>query len=136
VICQGLVPGESYRLRAGSKHASGRADQEGVVAVHLAVKGGERVRLSNRARTLSVLHVAHLRVTVKGGKITSGRCQPGEYLGPPVSKAPTNRNAGAFAGGTALTGTICPLSGDPRGLHAPKTIVQTDEFSGGETVFK
>ncbi len=38
----------------------------------------------------------------------------------------------ALAGGSALTGEICPLSGDATGLPAAQ-IVQTDEQSQGET---
>ncbi len=136
VSCDGLVPGARYRVNDGSKHASAKADGKGVVAVRLAVKGGDKVALSNGARTLTTLHAAHLHVTVKGGKITGGSCQPGEYFGPPLSKAPTNKSAGSLGGGVALTGTICPLSGNPKGLPAGKTIAQTDEFSGGETIFK
>ncbi len=127
VSCQGLVPGESYKLRAGSKHASAKADGKGVVSVRLAAKGGHKVSLSNGARTLTVLHVAHL---------SRDHCQPGEYFGGPVAKAPTNGSAGTLAGGTALTGMICPLSGNRKGLPAAKTNAQTDEFSGGETIYK
>jgi hypothetical protein len=136
VSCDGLVPGASYKISDGSKHASGKADRKGIVSLHLAVKGGDKVALSNGARTLTTLHVAPLRVTVKGGKITGGTCQAGEYFAPPLSKAPTNASAGAFGGGAALKGRICPLSGNAKGLPAGKTIAQTDEFSGGETVFK
>jgi hypothetical protein len=136
VSCEGLVPGASYHLADGSKHAAAKADGKGVVSVRLAVNGGDNVVLSNGARTLTTLHVAHLRVTVKGKTISGGRCQAGEYFGRPLSKAPTNPNAGTFGGGVALTGVICPLNGNPRGLPAGKSIAQTDEFSGGETVFR
>jgi hypothetical protein len=136
VSCGGLVPGASYHVTDGSKHASAKADGRGVVSVRLAVKGGDKVSLSNGARTLTTLHVAHLRVTFKGKTISGGQCQAGEYLEPPLSKAPTNSNAGTFVGGAALKSRICPLSGNPKGLPAGKTIAQTDEFSGGETVFK
>ncbi len=136
VTCSGLVPGARYTVSDGKRHAAGKADSKGVVSVALAVKGGDQVKLSNGSRTLTTLHVAHLRVTVKGKKISAGTCQAGEYFAPPLSKAPTGHNAGALAGGVALTGRICPLSGNAKGLPAGKTIAQTDEFSGGETVFK
>jgi hypothetical protein len=135
VSCAGLVPGAKYSLRDGGKHASGKADAHGVVGMHMRVRGGDVVALSNGSRVLTRLHVAHLRVLVKGNKktATGGRCQPGDYYGPPLSKAPTNHAAGSLAGGVALTGEICPLSGSARGLPV-KRVEQTDEFSGGATI--
>ncbi len=135
VSCAGLVPGARYSLRDGREHASGRADARGVVGVHMRVKGGDVVALSNGARVLTRLHVAHLRVLVKGNRKTAigGRCQPGDYYGPPLSKAPRNHSAGSLAGGIALTGEICPLSGSARGLPVNR-VEQTDEFSGGATI--
>lgn len=135
VTCAGLVPGARYELRDGRKHASGKANAKGLLAVGMKVKGGDVVALSNGSRVLTRLHVAHLRVLVKGsGKIaTGGRCQPGEYYGPPLRKAPLNHQAGSFAGGVALTGEICPLSGKAKGLPVAH-VEQTDEFSGGLTV--
>jgi hypothetical protein len=136
VTCQGLVPGSPYRVADGGKHAVAKANGKGLISVHLPAKGGDKVTLAHGANVLTVLHVAHLNVTVKGGMITGGSCQPGEYFGGPVSTAPRNKSAGSLSGGVAFTGRICPLNGNPKGLPAGKTIAQTDEFSGGETVFK
>ena len=81
------------------------------------------------------MHVAQLRVAIKGNQtvVSSGRCQPGQYYGPPITTPPTSASAGSFAGGVALTGEICPLNGNAAGLPA-STIAQTDELSGGQTV--
>jgi hypothetical protein len=135
VTCTGLVPGETYTLKDGAKSASGKADGTGTVSVPLAVKGGNTVALSNGSRTLTTLHVAHLRVAIQGNEtvLSAGRCQPGEYYGPPVTTPPFNASAGSIAGGIALTGEICPLNGNATGLPA-STIAQTDEFSGGQTM--
>jgi hypothetical protein len=135
VTCTGLVPGETYRLKDGAKSASGQADGTGTVSVPLAINGGDTVALSNGSRTLARLHIAHLRAAIKGNQavLLSGRCQPGEYYGPPVSTPPTNGSAGSITGGIALTGEICPLNGNAAGLPS-STIAQTDEFSGGQTV--
>ena len=135
VTCTGLVPGEKYKLKDGAKSASSKADGTGTVSVPLAIKGGNRVALSNGSRTLTTLHVAHLKVTIKGNQpvLSGGKCQPGEYYGPPVTTPPTSASAGSITGGFALTGEICPLDGNAAGLPA-STIAQTDEFSGGLTV--
>ncbi|MBV8940251.1 MAG: hypothetical protein JO240_00795, partial [Solirubrobacterales bacterium] len=94
--CAGLVPGRRYTLHDSSRRAAGFANSKGVLFHHLAVKQGDVVGLSNGSRTITRLHVAHLHVTVKGnGKTASGgRCQPGEYYGPPLAAAPINRQAG------------------------------------------
>jgi hypothetical protein len=127
VSCQGLRPGDSYRVAQGShQHATAKANRKGVVSVRLRFRGGDKISLADGANVLTVLHVAHL---------SRGHCQPGEYFGGPVSHAPTNRSAGSLSGGTALRGLICPLSGNRKGLPAAKTSAQTDEFSGGETIF-
>jgi hypothetical protein len=135
VACTGLVPGETYTLTDGARRASAKADATGTVSVRLAIKGGNTVALSNGSRTLTTLRVAHLRVSVKGNQpvLSGGRCQPGEYYGPPVTTFPTSASTGAFAGGIALTGEICPLNGSAAGLPA-SLIAQTDEFSGGQTM--
>jgi hypothetical protein len=135
VTCTGLVPGETYRLGGGAGLAHGAADATGTVAVRLPIKGGETVTLSNGSRPLTTLHVAHLRVAIQGNQtVTSGgRCQPGEYYGPPVTTPPTSPSAGSIFGGVALTGEICPLNGNAAGLPV-STIAQTDEFSGGLTM--
>jgi hypothetical protein len=134
VTCTGLVPGEKYTLKDGTMHASARADGTGTVAVSLAIKGGNAVALSNGSRTLTTLHIAHLRVAINGREtvLAGGQCQPGEYYGAPVMVPPTSSSAGSIFGGIALTGEICPLNGRAAGLPAD-TIAQTDEFSGGQT---
>jgi hypothetical protein len=86
---------------------------------------------------VTTLHVAHLRVDIAGEQtvLSGGRCEAGEYYAPPLSAEPTNDSAGdptAIAGGSALTDSICPSNGDATGLSATN-IVQTDEFSGGQT---
>jgi hypothetical protein len=135
VTCTGLVPGGTYTLKDGAASVSGKADGSGTVSVPLAIKGGDTVALSNGSRTLTTLHVAHLRAAIKGSQpaLSGGQCQPGEYYGPPVTTPPTNGSAGSIAGGGALTGEICPLNGNAAGLPA-STIAQTDEFSGGQTM--
>ena len=135
VTCTGLVPGETYTLKAGGKSVSGQADATGAVSVPLAIKGGQTVALSNGSRTLATLHVAHLRAAIKGNQtvLSSGQCQPGEYYGPPITTPPTSASAGSITGGIALTGEICPLNGNAAGLPA-STIAQTDELSGGQTM--
>jgi hypothetical protein len=135
VTCTGLVPGETYTLKDGAKTRSGKADGTGTVSVPLAIKGGDAVTLSNGSRTLMTLHVAHLRVAIRGNQnvLSGGQCQPGEYYGPPVTTPPANSSAGSIAGGIALTGEICPLTGSAAGLPA-SAIAQTDEFSGSQTM--
>jgi hypothetical protein len=135
VTCTGLVPGEAYTLKDGAKSASGKADGTGTVSVPLAIKGGDAVALSNGSRTLTTLHVAHLRVAIKGNQtvLSGGQCQPGEYYGPPVTTPPANSSAGSINGGIALTGEICPLNGHAAGLPT-STIAQTDELSAGQTM--
>ena len=135
VTCTGLVPGGAYTLMDGAMSASGKADGTGTVSVPLAIKGGDTVTLSNGSRTLTTLHVAHLRAAIKGSQpaLSGGQCQPGEYYGPPVTTPPTNGSAGSISGGIALTGEICPLNGNAAALPA-STIAQTDEFSGGQTM--
>jgi hypothetical protein len=135
VACTGLVPGEAYTLKDGARSAAGQADGTGTVSVPLPVKGGNTVVLSNGSRTLTTLHVAHLRVAIKGNApvLSGGQCQPGEYYGPPVPAPPTSPSAGTITGGISLTGEICPLSGHAAGLPA-STVAQTDELSGGQTM--
>jgi len=68
--------------------------------------------------------------------LAGGRCEPGEYYGSAIRTIPTSTGAGESSsgarGGAALTGEICPLSGDATKLSS-KHIAQTDEFSGGQT---
>jgi hypothetical protein len=134
VTCTGLVPGGTYTLKDRATIASSNADGTGTVSVPLAIKGGDTVTLSTGSRTLTALHVAHLRVAIKGNQtvLSRGHCQPGEYYGPPVTTPPTSASAGSITGGIALTGEICPLNGNAAGLPA-STIAQTDEFGGGQT---
>jgi hypothetical protein len=135
VSCTGLVPGEAYTLRDGAMSASAKADGSGTVSLPLAIKGENAVALSTGSRTLTTLHVASLRVAIKGNQnvVSGGRCQPGEYFGPAVTTPPANASAGTITGGIALSGEICPLNGNAAGLPS-STIAQTDEFSGGQTM--
>jgi hypothetical protein len=135
--CSGLVGDGNYVAMDGGAHASGTADSNGNLTVPLAVKGGNTVALSNGARSVTTLHVAGLRADIKGEQsvLAGGTCAAGQYYGSPLSEAPTNASAGAptaVAGGAALTGEICPLSGSAAGLPS-SPIVQTDELSGGTT---
>ena len=137
VSCSGLVSADSYTVTDGGAHFSSAADATGTITGSLAIKRGDAVTLSNGSRTLSALHVAHLRVDITGEQtvLAGGTCQAGDYYAPPLSTAPTSAKAGdpsAVAGGAALTGAICPTSGDASGLSA-SAIVQTDELSGGQT---
>ena len=96
------------------------------------LRGGDGVSLSNGSRTLTTLHVAHLKVAVTEQQtaLSGGTCEPGEYYGSPLADAPTNASAGGP--GVALTGEVCPLNGHAAGLSTA-AIAQTDEFSGGLT---
>ncbi len=142
VSCSGLVSGETYSVtdgRTGESH-SAAADDTGTMSVTFAtgaLQGGDAMALSNGSRTLTTLHVAHLKVNITGEQtvLSGGTCEPGEYYAPPLSSAPTNASAGdptAIAGGSALTDDVCPANGDATGLSATN-IVQTDELSGGQT---
>ncbi len=136
VRCSGLLPGARYtavrrRGRAVAR-APARTDGNGDAFFSLGIRGGDVVALVNGGgRVLTRLHVAHLRVDIRGNEsvISTGRCQPGEYYGPPLEQPPTS---GAVGSGVSGTGTICPLDGDAAGLPASQ-IVQSDEFSGGTT---
>jgi hypothetical protein len=137
VTCTGLVSGQGYTITDGTSAVSGNADSTGTLTESLAVKGGDSVFLSNGSRTLTTVHVAHLKVDITGEQtvLSGGSCESGQYYGPPLSGAPTNTSAGAptaVAGGSALTGEICPITGDATGLPT-STIAQTDELSGGQT---
>jgi hypothetical protein len=138
VGCSGLVPGRSYTLTNGSVSTHGTAGQAGSVTKHMTVRGGDTVALANSARTLTTLHVAHLRVDIVGdsASVASGSCSPDQYWGGPLASAPVSALAGeptAEFGGTALTGAICPPSGRAFGLPTD-SLAQTDERSGGQTV--
>ena len=89
--------------------------------------------LRNRSRrVLTTLHVAHLRVDLQGTQTTivSGRCEPGNYYGPPLSSPPIS--AGIGIPGAAGSGRVCPLSGQASGLPTAQ-IIQVDDRSGGQT---
>jgi hypothetical protein len=99
----------------------------------LRVTGGDVMRLLNAAgRMLTALHVAHLRVAIDGSETTlaGGRCQGGDYWGPPVRTQPLS--SAVNQGGVTGTGTICPNDGHAQGLP-DSPIEQTDDFSGGLT---
>jgi hypothetical protein len=136
--CTGLVPGEAYTLTDGGQHRSATADATGTATAPLRLRGGDTVTLSNGSRTVTTLHVAHLRVSLAGdfpATVSRGSCEPDQYWGGPLTTAPTNAAAGEPSdptGGAALTGLICPANGDASGLPAG-SIVQTDERSGGTT---
>jgi hypothetical protein len=138
VECVGLVPNRTYTLTDGRQRTQAIADTTGTAIALLAVSGGDAVSLSNGSRTLTVLHVAHLKVAIVGEEtvLAAGRCQAGEYYGLPPTTVPVTTSAGAptsaTTGGTALTGMICPMNGDATGF-ATTAISQTDELSGGLT---
>jgi len=137
VQCLGLVPRESYTLIDRGRRVGATADATGAVIAPLAIAEGDSIALSNGARVLTTLHVAHLRVVMLGDEsvLAGGRCQPGEYFGLPPSatgSAPPGTPTSASNGGVALTGEICPLSGRAAGLPAA-AIVQSDDLSGGLT---
>jgi len=139
VRCSGLVPGATYTLKDVSRLASPKADDAGTIQAALKVKRGDTVALANSSmRVLSTLQVANLQVHIAGHgrKVASGTCSPFEYWGKPLTTPPTSTAAGeptVVAGGSALTGVICPKSGHAAGLPA-RLIAQTDENSGGVTV--
>jgi hypothetical protein len=132
------VAGAAYTVNDGGGHVPGTAASDGTLTAPISINGGDLVTLDNSAsRTLTSLHVAHLKVNITGVQsvLASGTCEAGDYFAAPLSSAPTNGFAGAasaVAGGAALTGAICPLSGDATGFPS-SPIVQTDEFSGGAT---
>ena len=95
--------------------------------------GGDVITLRNSAgRTLTTLHVAHLRVHVIDQQtvLSGGTCEAGDYYGKPITTPPTGPLVGF--GGAAGTGIICPDDGRAAGLPAGN-IEQTDDFSGGLT---
>jgi hypothetical protein len=141
VSCTGLVPGARYTLtrRRGHATVSAKANHRGSTPAvglpgSLGLTGGDVVTLGNAAhRTLSTLHVAHLRVNILGDQasIASGTCEAGDYYGPAPASPPTNAAVGAP--GIADTGKICPADGSAKGL-AVVHIEQTDDLSGGTTL--
>ncbi len=140
VSCTGLVPGTRYTLTRGRGHVAvdAKANGRGVSADvafpgRPGLMGGDVVTLSNGAhRTLTALHVAHLRADIIGAQtiIASGTCEAGNYYGPAPTTPPTNAAVGAP--GIAGRGTICPADGSAKGLSTTH-IEQTDDLSGGVT---
>jgi hypothetical protein len=138
VRCTGLVKAARYTLRRSRGGAVLRAtsDDNGAVVFRGfpgGISGGDALRLTNSAsRALTMLHVAHLRVDITGNRtvITSGRCEAGDYYGPPLTSLPP----GAAVGANRVTGEIqiCPVSGRAGGLPTAH-IEQTDDLSGGLT---
>ncbi|HEY5188229.1 MAG TPA: hypothetical protein VII87_04285, partial [Solirubrobacteraceae bacterium] len=130
VSCGGLVPRARYTL--GGHPA--RAGFAGTVIVNgLRLRGGDALGLVNSAgRRLLTVHVAHLRVDIVGGQtvIASGTCQPGDFYGPPLQRAPTGSSVGS---GPSGAGVVCPASGRATGLSTAD-IAQTDDLSGSQTV--
>jgi hypothetical protein len=134
------VAGSRYTLTRGRRRATrrGRADSDGVARFtgfpgSQGIRGGDVLALRNGAgRLLTRLHVAHLRVDLLAAQtvISSGRCEPGDYYGPPLSDAPVSSGIGIP--GVSGTGTICPNGGRATGLPT-NPISQVDDMSGGET---
>jgi hypothetical protein len=140
VTCTGLVPSAHYTLSRARGRGSrrGKANVFGILKIAdlpgpLPVTGGDVLTLRNSARRiLTALHVAHLRVAIKGtaNTITSGTCQPDDYFGAPLRTNPASSGVGDA--GAAGLGRICPASGHAKGLSA-KVIAETDDLSGGIT---
>jgi hypothetical protein len=149
VRCTGLVPRASYSVvrRRGHAVRTGRADRQGAVVLGgfpgavvlggfpgaVAIRGGDVLALRRaHGRTLTTLHVAHLRVEVTGNETIAagGTCEPGDYWGPPLDTPPASPAIGfPGAGGT---GRVCPRSGKAAGLSLAD-IAQTDDLGGGQT---
>jgi hypothetical protein len=130
VRCTGLVPGTRYRL---GRHRAGAGIHGTITVTGLHLRGGQALTLVNSAgRQLTTLHVAHLRVHITGDQteVASGRCQPGDFYGPPLTKPPVSDQVGD---GVLGDGIVCPANGSARGLPTGD-IAQTDDFSGGQTV--
>jgi hypothetical protein len=142
VSCTGLVPGARYTLTRRRGHATARtkakADDTGTTAAvgfpgRPGLEGGDVVTLRDAAhRTLTSLHVAHLRVSIIGNEtvVASGTCEAGDYYGSPPASPPTTAAIGAA--GVAGSGKVCPRDGRAKGLPATN-IEQTDDLSGGLT---
>jgi hypothetical protein len=133
-----LVPGARYTLtssrgRATVRSRARRTGSAPFAAFARGIAGGDTLTLRNSAgRTLTTLHVAHLRVHLDGAStvIAGGRCEPGQFYGAIVTKPPLGSGIGAP--GVAGTGRICPLSGHAAGLPSAN-VFQLDDRSGGQT---
>jgi hypothetical protein len=135
VSCSGLVSGQAYSLHDGSQQIAATADDNGDISKPVTLAEGDTVNLSNGSRNVTSLDVAHLQAQITGEQsvLSGGTCQGGQYYGAAPTDAPTNDSAGDFGdGGGALTGQVCPTSGDATGLSTD-SISQTDEASGGST---
>jgi hypothetical protein len=140
VRCSGLVARTRYTLTRGRRRISrrARADASGLAKFtgfpgSPGIRGGDVLALRNSAgRLLTRLHVAHLRVDLQTAQtiVSSGRCEPGDYYGPPLGDAPVSPAIGVP--GVSGSGTICPPSGRAKGLPI-NPISQVDDLSGGQT---
>ena len=112
VRCTGLVPDGHYQL--GDHRA--QAGLGGTISVRgLRLRGGDALALINSAgRTLTTLHVARLRVHIIGDQTTiaSGTCDPGDFYGPPLRRAPVSDQVG--------DGGARPRHGLPARAAAPR----------------
>lgn len=140
VRCTGLVPHSRYVLVRRRRHAvrRGRAGPNGSLTIAgfpgaQGIAGGDLLTLSNGSgRTLTTLHVAHLRVALIGNQtvVSKGTCQAGDFWGAPLGSPPLSLSAGVP--GVGGSGTICPPDGRAAGLPAAR-IAQIDDLSGGQT---
>ncbi len=141
VACQGLVPRRIYTLvrRRGGRRVRARADHLGEASFGpfggrgQALRGGDVLGLvSATGRTVSTLHVAHLRLDLRGssGFAVGGTCEPGVYVGPPVGEPPIGTGVGAQ--GVTGDGLVCPLDGRAAGMPLG-SIVQPDADGPGQT---
>ncbi len=140
VSCSGLVPGARYALTRSRGNVTRRVRAGGgglalfsTFGGRRAITGGDRLTLRNSARrVLTTLHVAHLRVDIRGTQtvIAGGRCQPGDYYGPGLTTPPTGSGIGNP--GVSGDGIVCPSSGRAAGLPT-SSISQIDDLSGGQT---
>lgn len=141
VACSGLVSRAHYRLTSSRRHAtrSGRANFAGVVRFSgFRIAGGDVLTLTNRVgRTITRLHVAHLRVAIHGNLnvVASGSCQPGDYWGGPYTAFDLGFPF-LFGSGAGFFGfgfdTVCGPHGRAKGMPT-SPIEQVDELSGGLT---
>jgi hypothetical protein len=143
VACNGLVAGEHYRLRSSRAHAGGRARANlfGISRFSgFRIAGGEVLTLINSVgRVITRLHVAHLRVAIRGDQsvIASGTCQPGDYWGGPFGLSGSSLSAIILileSGGAEFGGSspICGPRGRAKGVSS-RQIEQEDAQSGGFT---
>ena len=150
VTCGGLVPKNIYTVWLGIQKGPGlivelpvalaRADSGGFITARpfATPRDGMIILKNSASRTVTTLHVADIRVHIAGNSPTveSGTCSRLNYWGGPRRNPPINNSAGEpslVAGGSALTGLLCPASGKAAGLPT-RHLVQTDEYSGGSTM--